>query len=205
MRYRYFPLVVLLIGGCLLSMVSLAGSFSALPTTTRIPESQSAGQHLRFAKPQDSGAATHRHELRVAVNGKDHPELIPDEYAYRHFIEATAFSDQQTASERDASRARVEGIGFSDADNRVYEDTLKQMRVHDELGRIAHERRALTADSLQGASAARSLQAARRNLLDETRERLLLSLSPEGRAALDKHIQENVKERIQILTGTMQP
>ena len=154
-----------------------------------------------------TGAAqTNRQMLRVSVDGKTDPDLVPDAYAYRHLLAATAMSDTLTPNQAAFVRARVRRIGLSAVDEASYEATLVQMRLRDELSRIEKERKALTRDRVTAMSAAAAgmlatLRNQERSLLASAHSDILRGLSAEGAARLDAHVRQVVKRQIKILSG----
>ena len=152
------------------------------------------------------GAQANRQMLRVSVDGKAEPELVPDAYAYRHLLAATAMSDTLTADQAAFVRARVRRIGLSALDQSSYEAALAQVHLRDELARIEEERRLLTRDRATAMSAAAAgtlagLRNQEKNLLARAYNDVLRGLSAEGAARLDVHVRHVVKRQIKILTG----
>lgn len=151
-------------------------------------------------------AQENRRMLAVSVDGRTDPELVPDEYAYRHLLAATALSEKLTPEQRAFVRARVRRIGLSDLDRAAYEAGLQRAGVRDELARIDEERKALTRDrtTALAASAAGTLAHLRsqeEDVLVRARQEVLRGLSSAGAAVLDSHVRLVVKRQIRILTG----
>lgn len=144
--------------------------------------------------------------LRVSVDGRFEPELVPDAYAYRHLLAATALSDSLTADQTAFVRARIRRIGLSALDRASYEVTLERVGLRDELARIQDERKTLTRDRVTALSAVAdgriaALRARERQALARSQQELLRGLSAEGAAVLDTHVKQVVKRQIKILSG----
>lgn len=198
---------LLLLSTLSLASVGLCSQFS-------IVGQGKSGRHMRipdqeFMRPAHNaiGAAqSNRQMLRVSVDGKTEPELVPDAYAYRHLFAATAMSDALTPEQMAFVRARVRRIGLSGLDRASYETALSRLRVRDELARIEEERKLLTRDRGTAMSAAVAgtlgrLRDQEKDLLARAYSEVLRGLSAEGAATLDAHVRLVVKRQIKILSG----
>lgn len=198
----FVPLIILV--GMLAGVV--AAGRALVPRTPFISKSVPTGGH-HIAHQTGGSQHTSRHSLTLAVYGRDNPELIPDDVAYRHLLAATAPSDQHDVKQKALLRARMAKIGLTERDARHYEDTLRNARVRDELTRIAENRKSLEPSAAQRlpstAGRLRVLREEEDNLLRDARQLVVQGLTPEGAATLDKYVQTFVKTNIRIFRGDM--
>lgn len=183
----------------LCSQLTIVGQGGATPHADR--------EFMPSAHNTMGSAQRNRQMLRVSVDGKTEPELVPDAYAYRHLFAATAMSDALTPDQTAFVRARVRRIGLSDPDRASYEAALSRVRVRDELARIEEDRKLLTRDRVTTTSAAAaraslgSLRNQEKELLARAHREVLRGLTAGGAATLDAHVRLVVKRQIKILSG----
>lgn len=177
------------------------------PTTLFTSKSALATGGHHIAHQTGVSHDTSRHSLTLAINGRDNPELISDDVAYRHLIAATAPSDQHDDKQKALWRGRMAKIGLTERDARHYEDTLRNGRVRDELTRIAENRKALEPSAAQRLPSTlgrlRVLREEEDNLLRDARQLVVQGLTPEGAATLDKYVQTFVKLNVRIYRNDM--
>jgi hypothetical protein len=178
-------------------------------TTPKVqPDTSSASGTLRMTLArQERVPGQKRHTLEVLVDGRTHPELIPTDYAYRHLLMATAPSQTASPKLRLFVEGRIKLIGLSKADATIYESTLRELRLRDELARIATTRASLDAQLARrfapAIQAMHRLDAERRDLLARAKTEVLRNVSSEGVLLLEHHLETYVKPRIQILGGNV--
>jgi hypothetical protein len=157
--------------------------------------------------------AVHQHGAEghtpIEINGGTNPELIPDDYAYSHFLAATAISSKHTDKQKSFIRRRIAEIGLSDGDRQFYEDTLVQLRLRDELDRIKTSElsvaTAAKSKSSQAIATLTNLRFEKRNLMDYAKDRVTIGMTPQGVAKLQAYIDSTVKRQIRIVRVEMVP
>ena len=134
--------------------------------------------------------------LPIAVDGSKTPERIPDHIAYYHFITAVAKPAHASAPQLAKRNAWLARVGLSQYDQDQLDQALSN--VSDALGSVARSRKGLSARSLAGAAALAKLKTREQDILEGARARLQGSLSWEGAARVDRHVQEHIKRHIVI-------
>jgi hypothetical protein len=152
------------------------------------------------ASPNPAGGPTTANAiataLPIAVDGSKTPENIPDHIAYHHFIMAVAKPAHASALQLAKRNAWLARVGLSQHDLDQLETALSN--VPEALDRVARDRKRASPRSRAGAAALAKLKAQEKDILDGARWQLQGSLSWEGAARVDKHIQEHVKRHIVI-------
>lgn len=138
--------------------------------------------------------------LPLAVDGSEHPEQVPDNIAYRHFISTISEAADATPQQRDRRQVFLKRVGLSQED---YEAVLQSVEnLREQLTAIREQRAML--DRTASATALQTLRLQEGQLFEATRLRIISALTSDGRRQLDSYIQENVKRRIKIYgTRTM--
>ena len=143
------------------------------------------------------------HTLVVSVDGSKHPEQIPDELAYQHFIRAVAENAETTSEEKSRQLSRLARIQLSDPDTANLISILSKIKEKlDALG----VRRA-RADSLTFPTTLHlnpELEQLKRDedsLISTAIQEIRNSLTPDGWERLDAHIKDHVKSHIVIFTN----
>jgi hypothetical protein len=149
----------------------------------------------------------HGTKLRIVIDGRAHPELIRDDYAYRHLLVATAPSEAKSPQLRLLQKGIVGRMGLGAADRAAYEDALRRVRVWEEIERIRRDRQSLDLAAKQGSPTVGvtlvALMAEERELIRRAKQELHRSLSPSGLETLDKYVQNHVKRQITIVGGVL--
>jgi hypothetical protein len=145
------------------------------------------------------------HQLPVAIDGSQTPELIPDAVAYRLFVSAVSVAGAKPSSaELDRRDALLSSVGLSADDHSRF--VAATHHVKDEVGAIEAARRQLAARLPEPPAQLDQRFVAQLDDL-KTRHRVLLNnavrsateaLTPEGRMQFDRFIREHVKRHIVI-------
>jgi len=132
--------------------------------------------------------------LPLAVDGSEHPEQVPDNIAYRHFISTISEAADATPQQRDRRQVFLKRVGLSPEDNEAVLQSIVNLR--EQLTAIREQRAML--DRTASVTALQTLRLQESQLFDAARLRIISALTSEGRQQLDNYIQENVKRRIKI-------
>lgn len=203
MTKRHSQLLVATVSSCL--AVASVAAITMRASASREPVMKSKPANAKTVSRTAHVPTLKGQRLHVVVNGKEHPELIPTDYAYRHLLIATAPSEALTAKEQAHIKARIKLIGLSREDSVSYESTLRDLRLRDELLRIGSERQSLDGEldraSIAAIKAAHRLDAERRDLMARAKIEVLRNVSPDGATQIQRHLESYVKPRIQIFGG----
>jgi hypothetical protein len=120
---------------------------------------------------------------QTRVDGSEHPELIPDDAAICAVF--SVHSRYGDASETENSEKTHEKIGFSDVDHSAYDQVMHEMN---------DTREAALRDQQNGGKAGLKPMQAK-----EANDKLQKSLSPEGKAKLDKFIQDEKRHMVYVV------
>lgn len=130
--------------------------------------------------------------LVVVVDGAQHPEQIPDDLAWRHFLLAVATHEQPTAFEQKRQHAILAAVGLVDYDEKELAFKLGTMTT--QLEAIQKSRGASG-----GTPAALSeLKAQEDELISATIARVRRVASAEGLSRLNRYITDIVKRNIKV-------
>lgn len=154
------------------------------PAVTESTHDHTAGQPQEGAQQQAA--------LPLLVDGAQHPELISDEVAYRHFLSVTAVTAAASAKEMSRRDVFLGQVGLSPADHEAYVIALSGVR--EELTSLDQQMLLAHGD----ASVLPQLRLRRGQVLDDATARILAALSPDGQARLKQHINRHVKQHIRI-------
>ena len=129
--------------------------------------------------------------LPVMVDGSQHPELIPDEVAYRHFLLGIAFPANPTEQEKSHRYAKLRRLGLSSADQDALVSAVAGLRE--------------TVNALVANGNSEDAASVQKKLIDAVGQSKLklVNLSAGGRAQLDSFIQNTFKRRMTIYGGPM--
>jgi hypothetical protein len=123
------------------------------------------------------------------IDGKDHPEQIPDLVAYRLYLLAVSRSATPTEAERKSQAAHLGMIHLSDQDNQAIFPVLSSFRAQyqklvDDFNRDAEaaQARGIALDPAQ-------MLHARDLLVQSTHDLLKSMLSVDGWALMDAYVQ----------------
>jgi hypothetical protein len=148
----------------------------------------------------DNATATHMHSgvPTPMINGKEHPELIPDSTAYRLYFVAIGEPPNPSAGRAARQRAYLEKIGVGDGDLQGLVRVLADFKVQyaSIIARFNASEEA--AAKLGAASHTSEFLLERDQLVQATRDSLAMTLSPKGMGKFDSHIQ-NEKRRMQVV------
>lgn len=133
----------------------------------------SGGSHRVTMGSQVGGSA-------VVIDGDKHPEAIPDELAYRHFLKATSVRANASLSERQVPRLVLDRVGFDEADRLAYLTVTGRLR-----------QRLVRTTPL----------AAELPVVNEAVQQLRGQLTSEGFQRLDFHVKDHVKRHIKIYSS----
>lgn len=131
----------------------------------------------------------------LTVDGSVHPELIPDELAYRHFLMSVAFKRTLTPQETAHREAKIHRIGLTPADHDLLIAAVVGLR---ESLDAAYSMMTASKDSVSYETAKTQYA----NALAAAKTRLA-TLSPSGQKTLDDFIQTYFKTLIKIYSAPM--
>lgn len=138
---------------------------------------------------QQAPSAEHPHgSMSIVVDGRKTPSLVPDDLAYKHWLNTIAEHANPTAEETRRQSMRLNRIGLSSEDLSAAKSALQGLRQ--ELDQIENAR-ATTGDSQE-------LRTRFGLIMNAARARLLSSLSPAGVTMLDAYIRDQIKPSIVI-------
>lgn len=187
----------MLLAGLFLSLTWLSANWSMLGagSTATISPSATPPVTQDLSKGTAVGQASSG-VLPIAVDGAKAPELIPDKLAYYHFMIASAVPANSSADQL-ARRERVlNKAGLSKADRTAFELALGGLQ--DDLDRINASRSKLSPAAANLNAILKALKYEEAGALDAALSRVGTSLSSEGVALLDSHIQHYVKKHIVV-------
>jgi hypothetical protein len=141
--------------------------------------------------------------LPVAADGATHPEIIPMDIAYRHFIRSVAVHEKEATPGLKARRDEVfRQIGFRDPAAAAVQSALRGVREQlDQIQRLRADRGA-RAFSTATTGHSEALARAEREVLDAAAERLQNSVDAETKAQVDSYVRLQVRRRI-IIYGSL--
>jgi hypothetical protein len=150
--------------------------------------------------PDDLGPPAHEHSAMAApmIDGSKNPELIPDSTAYRLFFVSVAESANPTPEETARHKAHLSRTGLKDSDKASLTNVLKEFKAqYSDL--IKNYNDAAQVALLQGQAPDYGAFLRQRDaLVQSTRDKLKLALTPEGMTGLDAFVQgEKHKMKIQ--------
>ncbi len=151
------------------------------------------------APPGDSMPGMDHFQPTAIIDGKDHPELIPDLTAYRLFFIAVGETPNPTEERKARQRAFIHKMGnVGDVDEQAIVQTLADFKVRFNAMVSEFNKRVENAVK-SGASLPDTDEflKQRDQLVQQTRDKLQLETSPDGMANLDAHVQRE-KRRMQI-------
>jgi hypothetical protein len=138
---------------------------------------------------QQAPSTEHAHgTMSIVVDGRKTPNLVPDDLAYKHWLNTIAEHANCTADETRRQSMRLNRIGLSSEDLSAVKSALAGLR--EDLDQIENAR-ATTGDSQE-------LRTRFGLIMNAARARLLSSLSPAGVTTLDTYIRDRVKPSIVI-------
>jgi len=122
------------------------------------------------------------------IDGAIHPELIPNETAYRLVFVVLALPPQATDAEKQLRSARLKDVGLDANDASAAAQVLDWFKSQyvdmiDTFNQSAH-----SIAALGGTPDLHSFDLARDGLVQTTRDQLRQTLSPRGVAALDSFV-----------------
>jgi hypothetical protein len=120
------------------------------------------------------------------IDGSKHPELISDDISWRLFLRVAGESANATSQEQSRQAAKLQRIGLSPSDQAVL--VQKLAKFHD--GDASFDSQVTASIKANLGASTRGLVLAREQFIAARRAEIETSLSPEGRAALQKHIQD---------------
>jgi hypothetical protein len=177
----------------LLALASLGGllGINSLQGAARAPVI-AAGQVVEETSTARAGG-----HLRIAVNGRDNPEEVPDQIAYRLFVQIVAVHDDASKMEILKRNAFLAEVGLSAQDRLALIDGLDGLG--NALKQAKAERKIIDETGIRSQSTALQLSNLTRRedeALGNAIERVNQRLSAEGRDRLETHIRERVKRRV---------
>jgi hypothetical protein len=131
--------------------------------------------------------------LPVLVNGTEHPEQIPDELAYAHFILALAIPEKPSVEQARMRDAALAPIHLTATDRSAFMSAMAG--VHTQLAFIDRELERLAAEAA-AADRRNDLRVSRTRALTEAQQRIQARLSAAGRGQLGEYIRNTVKRNI---------
>lgn len=161
-----------------------------------LPAVASAGPPQQSVHDHGATPAAPVKRLVPIINGAVKPELISDELAYRHFILAVLPAKQSVVIRRSDP---LERVGLETFDAQAFGRAIDGVR--ERLADIASQRKKVTAANIRttaGRTLADDLQRREEQILDDTRLRIIDSLSADGLDKVTRHLREVVKPRIVI-------
>lgn len=128
---------------------------------------------------------THQHETAGIIDGKDHPELIPDLTAYKMFFVTSGQLPTATPNELAIQQGRVQNkLQFSTGDAIKFILVTNEFRIHYERLVADHNKRADDAFAASQKPADDNIEGEIANLTAATVGKLQSVLSPEAAARL---------------------
>jgi hypothetical protein len=136
--------------------------------------------------------AQHDHQAAQIIDGAFHPQLIPDNIAYRLYFVAVATmpNDSTEAKTRQSANLRMIGFEDSDPDLQVLVRELEKFKTRYTEMITRYNAEATTATEAGIQPDQRAFLAQRDSLVATTRRALKRQLSPEGLKRLDFSVQE---------------
>lgn len=197
MRMRHVALLALAI-----VLIAASVTFGARAAPKHLTEKgESAGHSAPFAphahaSTAQAGTRT-RERLPVAIDGAKEPNRIPDVVAYRLFLSVAALPANASPEKIRGRDALVNRIGFSSEDKAAFVKSLGDFR--EELESKTEQRKRLTTgfDPARRAELA-ALKAQEHDMFANLRSHVERTLSPDGVARMQAHIDDHVKRRVKI-------
>ena len=146
------------------------------------------------------GACCGLAQTATRIDGRQHPELIPDNAAYRSVFMMQSHFDTSEATARSEQLQR--NIGLTAADQQLYEEVLKNFRQQYET--VINTHNAFVDTNTASGSVAelqKEVSDTRQSisrLVEATRAQLATGLSKEGIAKLDAFVQS---EKARMVVG----
>ena len=190
-RKTYAQLVALL--GLALGVVQLSG------VTVPDAKGSSALSDARTLRrpafaPQSASRVTGN--ASVQIDGRTHPEQVPDELAFRLYLKSMTVRGTPSAHQVLRQTAFLKQLKLPAADERLFVEALRD--ISPELTRVEQERRQLTKEEPSGLSKQVSLKVREDQALDQALTKLTGRLSPEGWDRLNAHVRSHVKSSIVV-------
>lgn len=159
-------------------------------------------QQSSTANPPMSMPGMNHSAPSAIIDGKDHPELIPDSVAYRLYFITVGELPHPTDARKKRQRAflgKVHGLPQSDSDAVVR--VLEDFKVKFASMVAAYNSQVEAAMKAGGTNLpdGTAFLAERDQLVQDTRDRLKLALSAQGMANLDAYVQAE-KRAMRITT-----
>jgi hypothetical protein len=156
-------------------------------------------QQTSPAIPLTPSAPAHQHSVAPTkmINGKDHPELIPDTTAYRLFFIAAGELPNASDDRRARQKALLSGMPLSDQDLRAIIFALENFKVQYAAMIDEFNAAETLADKNGTPSHNAEFVVERDRLVESTRDRLKQVLSAQTMSEFHAHIQQE-KRGMQI-------
>ena len=133
----------------------------------------------------------HNHSVNTAgmIDGQIHPELIPDATAYRLYRLTLSITPSATDEDRARQSSHIAALRLHSADRQALVTVLADFKAR-YVNMIDQFNETASAALARGeAPDVRTFLQKRSDLVQSVRATLQLSLSPDGMAKLDSHIQ----------------
>jgi hypothetical protein len=144
------------------------------------------------------------HSRVNVIDGREHPELIPDSVAYRMYFLTVGEFPNPTDARKKRQSAFLSKARLSDKDSSTVVRVLEDFRVKFASMATAYNAQVEAAVKAgTGLPDGNVFMAQRDRLVQDTRDRLKLALSVNGMANLDAHIQTekaNMRLNVQQVT-----
>ncbi|MGO9097199.1 MAG: hypothetical protein ACLQGV_18500 [Bryobacteraceae bacterium] len=130
--------------------------------------------------------------LVLMVDGSNHPEQIPDDLAWRHFLVAAATPEQPTPDQQKRQRTILAEVPLVDSD---------QKQIAGQLGKMTTQLQAIQSARLasDGTPAVLgALKAQEDSVISSTISKVRQATSADGLSCLTLYINETVKRNIKI-------
>jgi hypothetical protein len=149
---------------------------------------------IGLARSQDTAIVTHNHTMNPVIDGSVHPDLIPDLAAYRLWMALVSKPAVPTDSEMKRQNVQLRAAHLSDADQSVLIGTLA--RFNAQYRKMIRDYNAeATAELAKGNKPdVDSFVLQRDQLVQSTHDMIKASLTSDGWARLDAHIQHEKRQ-----------
>lgn len=137
--------------------------------------------------------AQHEHDSSNIVDGATHPELIPDSAAYRLYFVAVSEMPNPSGEAQQRQLSHLGRIGLGDKDLQVLIETLNAFKAQYSEMITEYNASATIADQAGAQPDLAGFVVRRDALVQSVRDKLKETLSAEGLAQLDAHIQSEKK------------
>jgi len=143
-----------------------------------------------------ASSTAHSLTLSVLVDGKNNPELIPDDLAYRHFVMALSAPRIPSLDESRRRESLLQPLNFTSGDHDALIGALAG--VKENLDALNKTRDTVTGRDAAASSKLLGLRDQERALLDEASNRMRSTLSPQGLIQFEAYLRDHVKKHIVI-------